>query len=52
MGFASLTVPTAALADGSDDQPLSSASPSWLSDFVVSSAVLTDDPNRDLAVGL
>ena len=53
MGFASaFTVQTAALADSSDDQPLLSASPAWLGEFVVSSAVLTDDPNRDLALAL
>ena len=50
MGFASLSVQSATLGDSTDDQPLLSEAPAWLGDFVVSSAVLTDDPNRDLAV--
>jgi hypothetical protein len=48
----SFSVQTTTLGDTSDDQMLSTPSRPWLQDFVVSSAVLTDDPNRDLAVVL
>jgi hypothetical protein len=47
----SLSVQVAPI-DDADATPLATVSRPWLSDFVVSSAVLTDDPNRDLAVVL
>jgi hypothetical protein len=37
-------------SSSADDHPLSAPSRHWLHDFVVSSAVLADDPNRNLAV--
>ena len=53
MGFAStFSVQAAALTDDTDSTPLTALSRPWLSDFVVNSSVLTDDPNRDLAVAL
>ena len=49
-GLTSLTV---AFTEPSDDSPqrlLSAPARPWLGDFVISSAVLSDDPNCDLAV--
>ncbi len=54
MGFSSLSLNLSLnlTPSASDDQPLMSVAPAWLGDFVVSSAVLTEDPNRDVEVVL